>query len=247
MADRYYTEDISAIPFRVMRKGMSQTVPSLIAWPFAAVLRLRGLLGKPLAASDGVGFPGSETSVLHNQLPARALSRWAPFLEQLADLGFQPVQFEISDTVGAKRQASSLFINRSGTTLATLVWIRMPGANELQEHTSLEFNSYAEADPEIVTHAVRKEFMAYTELINLDYLDMLSLDIVLPVQEIYEQHLSRIEGRRVYKMAPERALQVHVERSLRRFDRLLETGVLRELSPAEVQRLRSTPVPALDN
>ncbi len=71
MADTYYTEEITAVPFGAMRKGLSMVLPGPFAFALAALFRVRGLMGWPLKPTYAVGGLGSELEVEHDGLPPR--------------------------------------------------------------------------------------------------------------------------------------------------------------------------------
>lgn len=238
MADQYYAEEITAVPFGTMRKSLATAVPDPVAFVLAGFFRMRGLLGWPMKPTYAVGGVGSEQVVEPDALPPRAISRWAPIIEQLRDLGFSPIKYSIADVIGQKQQASILFLDEPGRTIATLEWIRMPGGEGIAEKAPLEFNSYAKDDPEIMTGFVPKEDLALAGMLTLDFVDSSLFPNHLPLADVYHRHLARIEGRLFHQMSPEEALPEHRKRSERRFNWALEQGLLRPLAPAEISRLR---------
>lgn len=238
MADGYFAEEITAVPFGTMRRSLATAVPEPIASLLAAFFRMRGVLGWPLKASYAVGGVGSELVVEPDILPPRAISRWAPIIEQLRDLGFTPLKYSIGDVIGEKEQASIVFLDEPGTTIATTDWIRMRGGEGIAEKTPLEFNSYAEDDPEIMTGFVPKEDLALAGMLTLDFVDSAMFPNHLPLGDVYRRHLARTESRPFYQMTHETALSEHRKRSERRFSWAVEQGLLRPLDPAEVARLQ---------
>jgi len=237
MATTYYTEEITAVPFGVLRKGLSVVLPSPVAFVIAAVFRLRGLLGMPLKPSYAVGELGSERDVSYDEMPTHAISKWAPILEELRDLGFTPLKYTMPDIIGQKEQAAAYFLDNAGSTIATLEWMRMRGAEGIEEKTPFEFNSYARDDPEVMTGSVTKEDMALADMLKLDFVDLQVLPNTLRPTEVYQRHLQRIQGRSFYEMTPEAALQENKARARRRFEWVADQGLLRPLSPAEVARV----------
>ena len=238
MAECYYTEEITAVPFRTMRQCLSATVPGPVALALAGFFRLRGLLRWPLRPMYATGGVGTGQDVGRDQLPPRSLSRWAPIFEQLGDLGFSPLRFTIGDVIGEKQQATALFLDGHGSTIVTLEWIRMRGGAGIEEKTPLELNSYDRDDPEIMTAGLTREDLVLADLLRLEFVDAVALPNDLPLQEIYRRHLARTEGRSFYRMSPEAALKEHRTRSERRFRWALEQGYLRRLTDAEVSHVR---------
>lgn len=237
-AECYYAEEITAIPYRTLRKGLSAKVPAPLAFALAGFFRLRGILRWPLRPAYAVGGPGSGRDVVRDALPPHALSRWAPIIEQLGDLGFSPLKYSIADVIGEKQQATAFFLDAPGSTIATVEWIRMRGGEGIDEKAPLEFNSYADDDPEIMTASVVEEDIAFSDLLNLEFVDVLVLPNHLRLKEIYHRHLARATGRSFYRMHPETALKEHRTRNERRFRWALQQGLLRPLTSEEVSQVR---------
>lgn len=238
MADTYYAEELTAVPFGAMSKSLSTMLPGPVAFAFAAFFKLRGLMGWPLKPTYAVGGLDSEREVTYDGLPPQALSRWAPILEDLRDCGFQPLRYTIGDTIGEKEQAAACFLDGSGSTIATLEWMRMRGGEGIEERTPLEFNSYADADPEIMTGLVTRQEMALADMLRLDFVDLLILPDDHRPLEVYQRHSRRTQGRSFYQMTPEAALMEHKKRTERRFQWAFDKGLLRLLKPNEIARLR---------
>jgi len=238
MSERYFTEELTAVPFGTLKRAMSQGVPAWFAFCFAASTRLRGKLRWPLKPTYAVGGPGSERIVELDAMPPRAFSRWAPITEQFHDLGFQPLRYSIADVIGEKAHAAAIFLDKPGSTIATLEWIRMRGFRGFKERTPVELNSYADEDPEIMTAAANRGELVLAGMFQLEFVDMDFLSDRLSVEEVYEKHQARARGRPVYRMTPESALEEHEKRRDRRFARVLESGLMRPLSPVEIRRVR---------
>lgn len=247
MSTRYYTEDTKNIPFRFLVHAISPMMPKPLAWVVAGTIRLFGKFGKGLPPAYGSGFPGSERVGEPGDLPASAIARWAPILEQLKDLDFEPLKCAISDTVGVKMNCSTLLLDPPGTTIAILEWSRINAANGIEEVTPLEFNSYRDDAPDIVTGVVRKIDVPMSEMLEIDSVEMISLEDNRPLAQRYQEHRDRCQGKRVLQMTFDKALEVARERAEKRFDQLLETGIIRELKPAEIEKLRHADLTELHN
>ncbi len=238
MVDHYYTEDVTAVPYRVLREMLEQQLPVPVACALAGLLRLRGKLRWPLAATHGVAFLKGETGVARDALPPEAIAKWAVLEEPLRDLGFRPLRFLCVETIGATRKAYALWLDAANSTLGSLAWTATMTNGREKHKVNLEFNSYADSDPEYITGAAAEADLPASGTIALDFVDLVMLDERLDIAEIYASHLARIDCESVYTMTDERAVAVHAERSTRRMRRLLEQGILRELTESEVARLR---------
>jgi hypothetical protein len=238
MVERYYTEEITAVPFRALRQILAQTFPGPVAWGVAALLRLRRKLGWPLAATKGIAFQEGETTVAREAMLPEAIARWAVVEEPLGDLGFRPIRFARVETIGATRKAYALWLDGAGRTVGNLEWTATLVNGHEQQRISLEFDSYGAADPEYTTFAASQAALAANGAIDLDFVDLMILDERHPVAEVYAAHAKQIDGKPVFAMSDAQAIEVHGQRSTRRMRRLMEQGLLRELSAVEIARLR---------
>ena len=237
-ATTYYAEELTAAPFASMARGLKNILPAPMAYAIAAYFRLRGMLRWPLKAEYAVGGIGSGTEAPREAMPPRALSRWAPILEQLQDLGFQPLQYRIMDVIGAKEQAAAVFLDSAGGTLATLEWIRLRGAGGPEEQTPLEFNSYGADDPEIMTGWIKEEHIAMCDMLRLEFVDIEFHPDTRSIARVYRKHQERVAGRSIFTMTPEAALAEHRKRAERRFNWLVGRGLLRPLRESEIAAVR---------
>lgn len=226
------------VPFKLLARAMSNAAPAPLAYLLAAFFRLRGLMKWPLQPMYAVGEHGSERTVQRDEMPGRALARWAPITEQLEDLGFRALKYQIADVIGEKEQVAALFLDASGTTVATLEWLRMRGADGFEERSPLEFNSYGDDDPEVMTAAMTDEDLVLADMLQLEFVDSVLLSNRTPIRQLYERHEARVQRRSVYQMTPDAALEEHEKRSERRFSWVVRRGLLRPLRQAEVEMLK---------
>jgi hypothetical protein len=243
MAQQYYAEEITAVPFKVLAQSLSSVAPAVVAYPLAAFFRLRGMMNWPLQPMYATGELGSERIVERNELPARALSRLAFLFQQVDALGFVALKYAIADIIGEKEHVAAVFLDPAQMTLATLEWLRMRGANGLEEKTPYEFNSYGDQDPEIMTGAMNKEDLVLADMLTLSFVDTELQSNEVPFEQVYQRHQVRIRSRNFYQMTPEAARQEHEKRTARRFAWALEEGLMRPLRPREIERLRSKQFP----
>lgn len=237
MASRYYSIEISQVPFRYLCHAIGATMPRPVAWLIAAMIRLGSKVGLRLPPTYGDAFPGEEHLIDPQQLPPQAIARWAPLLEQLRDLGFEPLKTEHVPTVGGKLHYSTVLLDRPGTTMATLEWTRTSMGESFEEDVPLELNSYCDQGHDVVTGIVRKRDVPMAEVLQLDFVDMISVENNRPLAQRYREHQERQQGRRILQLTAEEALPVMRQRGEQRFNSLLAQGLLRELTAAEVEKL----------
>ncbi len=233
----FYTEEPTGLSFDRLYKAMNRELPWPIAYVVALVLRGRGLIGWPLQPMDAFGPVGSEMRISFEQIPPTAMSAWAPVIEQLRDLKFEPIEFAIADMIGQKRKVESLWIDEVGTTLVTLEWMRMPGATGVEENVAVEFNSYGLDDPEITTMWLSPKHMFDFDLFDLPFVEIEQESSRKPLSDAYQRHLSRITRRDFQYLTDENDVAEHLQRSERRFQALLDQGLLRRISQQEIDRL----------
>ncbi len=244
---RYYSDDSARMPFGILVKSISSQVPQPWAWLVAAEIRIRCMFGKKRRPPYGVGFPGTERVVSPSDLPAPAIARWAPILEQLRDLGFEQLKCEIAQIVGVKLSCSVTLLDRPGSTVAILEWSRLNGPGGMVEITPLELDSYREDAPDIVTGVVRKIHVPTAGMIKLDSVEMINLDNTRPLAQRYQEHRNRCQGKTVKQLTINGALEIIRDRAQTRFDGLLKSGILRELNPQEIEELRQADLTELKN
>ena len=237
-ADRYYCDEHTAVPLRIMARGLSQTLPTPFAYLMAAYIRFRGRMKwyfPPICAMKAV----FDTKVVSpEQLSPRAWSKWAPYLEQLRDLHFTPIAHRLPDVIGAREQCTVLLLHADGKTVGTLEWMRNPGTNGPQEDVSLELNSYADQDPDILTGAINPVHLAYAEILNLTLVDSCFMSNQTPIRKLFELHKQRVGNRAMTTLDHESAQTEHIRRAKRRFEWMLKTGFVRLLTPREVEAVR---------
>ncbi len=234
----YYCDELTAVPFRVLTRGLSQSMPVSLAFPMSLFIRSRGLMRwyfKPLYAMKGV----SDTKwVTADQLSPRAWSKWAPYLEQLRDLQFTPIAHRLPDVIGAREQCSVLFLHVEGKIVASLEWMRTPGANGPQEEVTLELNSYGDQDPDILTGVLNPAHLVFADMLELSFVDSSFMSNATPLHVLFEKHKRRIGRRPLHCFDSQSAQAEHLSRAKRRFEWMLGRGLIRQLSPKEVAAVR---------
>jgi hypothetical protein len=239
MTNRYYTEEITAVPFRIIARTLRNSVPPLLAYALAALWRGRGLLRWPLSPLFATGEPGSKRVVESAQLPPRALFRMAGYMEQLLDLGFTPLEFALADVIGPRVRAFATYLAGDGRTIASLEWQFATGTNSIEEQCSYELNSFADADPEISTVALDPQALPFADLFRIEFVDLQVVSNELSMNEVHQLHQARIASRSCRQPSAAAALAELERRNARRFEWSQNRGYTRWLKPHEVERLRA--------
>lgn len=247
--ERYYGESIDAMPFGLMVNAIGQVVPRPIAFAVTFWFRLRRWLGIRILPSHGIGGIGSETVLDRDSMPPRAMSRWADWLEQLADRGFTPLRYSVENNIGAKESASIVLISSDSTIFAYLDWFQIPGAGGVEERRVAEFNSLLEskryptdstvAVTEVMTAMAHKNDLALQDAFKCDHIDTVFLDEKQGLPKALRAHEERIQQNHYAprSLGVDDALQAYDEMNQRRFDLMLERGYLRELTLREIDRI----------
>ncbi|TWU04017.1 hypothetical protein [Neorhodopirellula pilleata] len=257
----YYGECLDAVPFGSMVNFLSQQLPRPIAWTFVACWRVKSFFGGGILPNSGFGPVGSSTVLARADMPARPMSRWAARLEDLSDLGFTPLRFSVGDHIGAKESASVLLFDGDGTTFALLEWFQMPGTSGIEERNLLELNSLV-ADPsgvagscgagnvspyqdftEVMTAVTPRENLPLADIFAPQFVDAAFLADSIPVKRVVKQHLHRLEGRQLETVRRENALKRYDALSQGRFDWMMDRGLIRKLTPKEVEKIRQIHLP----
>ena len=91
ISEHYFSEELTAVPFRILVRGLKQSLPSSMAYSMAAFLRARGSIGWYLRPSYAMGQASDARVVTAEEISANAWGKWAPYLEQLRDLQFNVI------------------------------------------------------------------------------------------------------------------------------------------------------------
>ena len=232
--EEYYGEVLDSIPFSLSVNLMKQMLPAPLAYGIAGYFRMRHYLGLPTKPKYGFGPLGTSTELSADQMPPRPMSRWAAKMERLSDLGFHPLAFAVPDLIGAKESAAALFLDEAGSTFVVLEWQRMQGASGIEEQTSVEFDSYLSDGSEVMTGIVAEEHLVIADAFKMDFMDQLFLADTISLRRGYEGHLERMVDRQPMHFTAVNAKGEHEKHALRRFNYLLELGILKKLSEREI-------------
>lgn len=246
--ETYYGEFIDSIPFGAFVNLLSHNIPRPIAWSIVAWLRLKYWCGRPTLPTAATGAIGSAIKLPQEDMPKRAMSRWAAKLEQLSDLGFQPIEFCVEVHIGAKESTSALFLDSPKTTFVSLEWFRMPGAEGIEERTTVEFNSLLQLDiqkppvldsdpviAEVTTLLSRKDESALQEAFTVEGVDQEFLIDTTPLRKAYETHCRRLQAYDPRSIELTAASEAYRELETKRLEWMLFKGYLRKLTPKQIE------------
>lgn len=243
---QYYTEVLDSIPFHMMVELMKRVLPAPVALGVAGFFRLKHVLGFPSKPQYAFGDVSTQSRLPKHEIPGRVLARWAGKMERLHDLGFQECAFAIPDMIGAKESAGALFIDEPGSTLATLEYHRMVGAQGIEEQTPLEFNSFLIDGSEIMTAMLAEEHLVLANAFPLDFVDQEYLPNTDSIRKVYAHHCERIRQQSERVIPRELAASEQLACNQRRFEAMLSKGVIRKISPREVASVREKQLPLHD-
>jgi hypothetical protein len=230
----YYTEDCDKLPFATSVELYQQQLPRWLAVYLAAWLRFRAFIGMPPRPESASRWSPDFEWQTRDEMPAKALSRWAPHLERLQDCGFNICGWSRSDTIGAKEEANAFLLDESGTTLATILWIRM-AAKHCIEQTQVSFTSYKNDGGEIVTMALPDDQQLLTGAVVPDYADLLSLAKSTSVVKVYRTHCERPGVADSIAFSSEGVCKHFRQQRIRLFEHSCNIGLIRTLSLREVE------------
>ena len=235
-ATKYYCEEMTAVPYACMAKGLSATLPSWLAKAIAGWLRLRRLARWNLRTSYGMAETVHARAIERHEVHPEAAAMWAPMFEQLHDLQFRVLQYRLPKLIGLREQLNCILLHESGQSLATLEWQKLAPGSVPESFATLEFNSYPSDDPEVLTAAINPEHLIFSDAFKLPFVDAQFLSNQQPLRKIFSDHQKRTANRSTMPVDPSQALTAHLEHSDRRFAWLLQTGLLRPLSHHEIAR-----------
>lgn len=236
MTGEYYVDSFDNLPFAKTVDLFSNQLPRWSAFMLAAEYRLRYWLGFAPKPEYATRWCDTFVSEPREDLPARALSRWAPYLEELRDLGFTEIARLNSDTIGAKAESLIILLDETGTTLVLLTWMRMSAkGGYTEEQTSISFVSYYPDGRELMTGAIPRAQLTLVDVLTPDYVDAQFLGIPIKIANLFQQHKERQEQNDVLQFTPEGILAHYQNQALRFFKYECEAGYLRILAPHEVE------------
>ncbi|MGI9471505.1 MAG: hypothetical protein ACR2NZ_08240 [Rubripirellula sp.] len=242
-SSEYYGEVLDSIPFSMTVDLMKRMLPSPLAYGIAGYFRLKYWIGLPSKPRYAFGPVSASQATEKEQMPARAMSRWAGKIERLRDLGFHECAFAVPDLIGAKESAGALLLDDQGSTFAVLEYHRMQGANGVEEQTVLEFNSYLANGSEFMTAMVAEEHLVLADAFPIDFVDQDFLADSVSIRKGYEHHLERMRQFQPMTFRSEEASVEQRKHNQKRFDALLAMGVIRKLSPREIDHVRQQKLP----
>ena len=244
MADDYYTEVLDNLPFATTVRLFEQHLPKWFAYGLAGWFRLRVRLGIPPKPRYASRWNSRFESQPREEMPARALSRWAPRLERLHDLGFSVCGWSKSETIGAKEEALALLLDRQGTTLAQLLWIRMIGGHGIEEQTPLSFTSYFADGSELMTMALPADQLMLTDAMVPEYVDARFLTNTVPVAKVYAKHCDQPSMKSALRFSSDEAVAKFEQQRICFFEHAKQAGFIRRLSLREVESVRGFSLPS---
>ena len=229
----YYAEDPESLPYEVNVALYARHLPRFIAVCLARWLRLRRWLGRPAAPMSASRWHELTAWYSHDDMPSEALSRWAPMIEQLEDLGFEICGRVLSDTIGKKTEATIFLLDKSGTTLATIIWLQIGTVKQ----TQLTMTSYLSDGSEIATLALPADQQQMLQSLAAPYMRAVSMSHRTSPRKLYQTHTERPEVVGAIVFTKDNFLPYYRIQRKKFFDHSLNKGSLRQLRPNEVRRL----------
>jgi hypothetical protein len=243
MNDEYYTDVIDNLPFATKVELFKRQMPLWLAFSLAAWFAFWFYLGRVPKPQYAALWKSKFVNQLREEMPARALSRWAPRIERLSDLGFCVLGWSKSEIIGAKQEAVVLLLNEQGTTLAQVLWIRMMGGHGIEEQTRVSFTSFLPDETELLTAALPDDQLMLTKVLVPDYVNGCFLTETVPIEKVYQRHSGRSEMDGILTFSRDEALVQFEHNRVRFFQHARNAGFLRPLSPAEVEFTRGIDLP----
>lgn len=233
MATGYYVDDLDVLPVDLVASAMGDEIPRWLAILVARWFRFRARVGmRPMATCAARLEP--EITWRYDSAPAGARGRWAPWLEQLDDEGFEQIGWIESSTIGDKSEANFWLCNPPGTIFVQLNWTMMGGI----EDGTVSLQSYLPGDRELQTISIRARWQhELLEHLSPEYLE------VIPIKTNSLSKLLAAHEQRLAKDAPiavsRPEFTIQLQRQTERFfHHCIQLGFLREISMKEYERLQ---------
>lgn len=233
-ASDYYTDTVDELPFSAVVDLYAQSVPRLLANVLVGWSRLRSTLGVPVMPLYGSLWNPDLEWQQRREMPAQGLSRLAPWIEKVEDLGFEINGWVKNETVGNKSEVNCFLVNEADHTVAQLLWLQI----ESIEHSKLTFTSYLGDGTEIVTAALPIQQQALAALLAPEYIKFATRPQDTSPRELYRVHTERSEGSAAIPLTHETLLPLYRRQRKRLFEFGVESKVLRPLSEREFRHLQ---------
>lgn len=233
MSEDYYTEDPESLPYNINVALYAHHIPRIIAIIVVRWRRFRRWIGRPVLQASASRWHERIDWHSHADMPAQALSRWAPIIEQLEDLGFEIVGRILSDTIGTKTEATIFLLDRSGQTVATIIWMQI---GDIQQ-TQLTMTSYLHDGTEIATLALPPDQQIMLEYIAPAYMLTQSMSHRTSPKKLFHTHGQRTQVSEAVVFTPNTFLPFYQKQRKTFFEHSCQKGTLRQLHPKEVRFL----------
>ncbi len=234
-ASDYYTDDINELPFSTIVDLYANNMPRFMATLFVGWGRLRAKLGfraMPMYAS--MWDPDFEWHQ-RSDMPAKSLSRMAPWLEKLEDIGFEVSGWIRSKIVGSKEEVNCFLLSESGDTVAQLLWLQIGTF----EQSQLTYISYRGDGTELTTAGLPPEQQQLVACLAPEYISFVSRSNDMSPRDLYRVHTERPEMAAAISLTHDTFGSLYPIQRERFFESCLERRVLRPLSEKEFRYLKS--------
>ncbi|WP_145429158.1 hypothetical protein [Symmachiella dynata] len=166
-------------------------------------------------------------------MPACALSRWAPQIEELEDLGFSLCGYIKSDTIGQKCEAYSYWIDPHGVVVSQLCW---------QMHSSIEQTrrsmiSYFPQGREMITASLSPDESLLSTVLSPDYITCHCEPETTSIKQLYGIHNNHPEIAEAACLTKDAFLATYREHRIKFMNDVIENGFIRQLTQREVNQL----------
>lgn len=229
----YYAEDPDILPFDIAVRLYQQSLPYPLAF-LAVVWRRfwhrREILPMPISASRW-----QEELVWdeRNDMPAKALARWAPKLEKLDDLGFEICSWILSDTIGAKEEANVYLRSECGTVFAQLLWMQTNGIEQIR----ISMISYPADGTEIITSAAPRHERLLVDSLVPDFVHLKCMPLRTQIDGLLNHHKDRTDQREILTLTASEFEEHFAKQRLRLFEYFVSSGAIRKLTHDEIMYL----------
>jgi hypothetical protein len=200
----------------------------------------RKLLGWRPRATFGAARVESLPTVLPDLVPDNVLTEISPYLRACAGAGFSLAFYLKGNYIGSRRGYSAVFLNRSGSVCATVVWLRLWGGSFTKTSVVFACHTCLADGVELSTGPLDDKHWN-PELVPPDQ-QLMRLPIGTPPEEVIDLHSQRIDSLGNVVRFDQESLANHVvTKAQKLFDFMVAKGIYVPITDREVQRLSATP------
>jgi hypothetical protein len=204
--------------------------------PVFLLFLLQRSVGWRPPANYGLARPVSIPEIPIEQVPPPVRESMRPYIDALANLGFQQHFYLNPPYIGGKQGYSVILLHANGFIFATVVWVFISRGPQSRSHVVFSCHSLDSHGKQMTTGPLAPEHWN-PELIP-PFHDLLPLPLVTPPADVLAIHQERVSSVKDLVRLTRDSLAANMLNSFNRLiNFMVEKGYYVRLTPAEIARL----------